>query len=185
MDEQLKQIGERLRGLRDVLDVSAEEMANICGISVEHYEKMETGDSELSVANLQKISKQYGISLDVLMFGEEPKMSSYFLTRKGHGMKVERRSAYNYESLASGFRGRKADPFIVTVEPKPDDAPKEMNSHSGQEFNMVLEGTMELTIGNKVLILNEGDSIYFDATQPHGMRTLNRQPVRFLAIIFG
>ena len=32
MDEQLKQIGERLRGLRDVLDVSAEEMANICGI---------------------------------------------------------------------------------------------------------------------------------------------------------
>ena len=185
MDEQLKQIGERLRGLRDVLDVSAEEMANICGISVEHYEKMETGDSELSVANLQKISKQYGISLDVLMFGEEPKMSSYFLTRKGHGMKVERRSAYNYESLASGFRGRKADPFIVTVEPKPADTPKEMNSHSGQEFNMVLEGTMELTIGTKVLTLNEGDSIYFDATQPHGMRTLNRQPVRFLAIIFG
>ena len=50
---------------------------------------------------------------------------------------------------------------------------------------MVLEGTMELTIGTKVLTLNEGDSIYFDATQPHGMRTLNRQPVRFLANIFG
>ena len=73
MDEQLKQIGERLRGLRDVLDVSAEEMANICGISVEHYEKMETGDSELSVANLQKISKQYGISLDVLMLARSPR----------------------------------------------------------------------------------------------------------------
>ena len=184
MEDQLKQIGERLRGLRDVLDITAEEMANLCGISVDHYLKMESGESELSVANLQKIAKQYGVSLDVLMFGEEPKMSSYFLTRKGHGMSVERRSAYNYESLASGFRGRKADPFIVTVEPKPADTPKEMNSHSGQEFNMVLEGTMELTIGPKALILNEGDSVYFDATQPHGMRALDNHPVRFLAIIF-
>ena len=184
MDEQLKQIGERLRGLRDVLDISTEEVAALCGITVDRYEKMESGESELSVANLQKIAKKYGVSLDVLMFGEEPKMSSYFLTRKGQGKSVERRKAYQYESLASGFRGRKADPFIVTVEPKPADTPKEMNSHSGQEFNMVLEGTMELTIGAKLLILNEGDSIYFDATQPHGMRALNEQHVKFLAIIF-
>ena len=184
MDEQIIQIGERLRGLRDVLDISTQEMADVCGISVEHYEKMESGESELSVANLKKIAKEYGVSLDVLMFGEEPKMSSYFLTRKGQGMSVERRSAYNYESLASGFRGRKADPFIVTVAPKPADTPREMNSHSGQEFNMVLEGKMELAIGSKVLTLNEGDSVYFDATQPHGMRALNDKTVRFLAIIF-
>ena len=184
MDEQIKQIGERLRGLRDVLDISVEEIAALCGITVDRYEKMENGETELSLANLQKIAKKYGISLDVLMFGEEPKMSSYFLTRKGQGKSVERRKAYQYESLASGFRGRKADPFIVTVEPKDANAPKEMNSHSGQEFNMVLEGTMELTIGTKSLVLNEGDSIYFDATHPHGMRTLNDKPVRFLAIIF-
>lgn len=184
MDEQIKQIGERLRGLRDVLDISVEEIAALCGITVDRYEKMERGETELSVANLQKIAKKYGISLDVLMFGEEPKMSSYFLTRKGQGKSVERRKAYQYESLASGFRGRKADPFIVTVEPKDANAPKEMNSHSGQEFNMVLEGTMELTIGTKSLVLNEGDSIYFDATHPHGMRTLNDKPVKFLAIIF-
>ena len=184
MDEQLKQIGERLRGLRDVLDIEAGDMAKLCGISLEQYQKMEQGESELSVANLQKIAKEYGVSLDVLMFGEEPHMRNYFLTRKGQGLHVERRKAYNYESLASGFRGRKADPFIVTVEPKPADAPKEMNSHSGQEFNMVLEGTMELTIGPKVLMLDEGDSIYFDATQPHGMRTVGDKPVRFLAIIF-
>ena len=184
MDEQIKQIGERLRGLRDVLDISLEEMAALCDISVDKYRQMESGESELSVANLQKIAKKYGVSLDVLMFGEEPKMSSYFLTRKGQGKSVERRRAYNYESLASGFRGRKADPFIVTVEPKSADTPKEMNSHSGQEFNMVLEGKMELTIGTKSLILEAGDSIYFDATHPHGMRALNEKPVRFLAIIF-
>ena len=184
MDEQIKQIGERLRGLRDVLDVTVEEVASLCGISVEQYEQMESGEGELSVANLQKIAKHYGVALDVLMFGEEPHMSSYFLTRKGQGMSVERRKAYKYQSLASGFRGRKADPFMVYVEPKPEDAPMERNSHEGQEFNMVTEGSMELVVGKKTLVLNEGDSIYFDATQPHGMRALNGKPVRFLAIIF-
>ena len=59
-----------------------------------------------------------------------------------------------------------------------------MNAHPGQEFNMVLEGHLELTIGKKTLQLTEGDSIYFDATLPHGMRALDGKPVRFLAIIF-
>ena len=49
---------------------------------------------------------------------------------------------------------------------------------------MVLEGSMELTIGTKVLTLSEGDSVYFDATQPHGMRTVGDEHCKFLAIIF-
>ena len=184
MDEQLKQIGERLRGLRDALDIDAQEVADLCGITLDHYLSMESGEGELSVGNLQKIAKKYGVELDVLLFGEEPHMSAYFLTRKGQGLQVERRKAYKYESLASGFRGRKADPFIVTVEPKPEGTPRESNSHPGQEFNMVIEGQLELTIGQKTLVLDEGDSIYFDATQPHGMRALGGKDVRFFAIIF-
>ena len=172
MTEDIKQIGQRLKGLRDVLDIEASEVAALCGITTEQYEKMERGESELSVANLQKIAREYQVDLDVLLFGEEPHMSNYFLTRRGHGLSV------------SGFRGRKAEPFIVTVSPKPDDAPRESNAHPGQEFNMVFEGTLELTIGEKVLTLNVGDSIYFDATQPHGMRALEGKPVKFLAIIF-
>ena len=184
MTEDIKQIGQRLKGLRDVLDIEASEVAALCGITTEQYEKMERGESELSVANLQKIAREYQVDLDVLLFGEEPHMSNYFLTRRGQGLSVERRKAYHYESLASGFRGRKAEPFIVTVSPKPDDAPRESNAHPGQEFNMVFEGTLELTIGEKVLTLNVGDSIYFDATQPHGMPALEGKPVKFLAIIF-
>ena len=111
-------------------------------------------------------------------------MSSYFLTRRGKGLSVERRKAYKYQSLASGFRGRKADPFIVKVDPKPDDTFLQKNSHPGQEFDMVLGGRMELTIGNKVLTLDKGDSIIFDSTQPHCMRALDGKTVTFLAIIF-
>lgn len=184
MEETIKQIGERLKGLREVLDIPAEEIAELCNVGIDTYNNMENGDGELSISNLQKISKKYGIGLDVLLFGEEPHMSTYFLTRKGQGMSVERRKAYKYQSLASGFRGRLADPFMVMVEPKPEGTPIEINSHQGQEFDIVSKGCLEITIGRKVLILNEGDSIYFDATQPHGMRALNGEPVSFLAIIF-
>lgn len=183
MDDTIKQIGERLKGLRDVLDIPAEDIAELCGVPVETYYSMEEGSGELSISNLQKISKRYGIALDVLLFGEEPHMSSYFLTRKGQGMSVERRKEYRYQSLASGFRGRKAEPFMVLVEPNNTDMPLKKNSHDGHEFNMVIEGCMELTIDKKVLKLNEGDSIYFDSAQPHCMRALGGKPVRFLAII--
>ena len=183
MSEQIKQIAARLRGLRDVLELTEQEVADACQLDVEEYREMEAGTRDLSVSTLQKISRNYGIALDVLMFGEEPKMSSYFLTRAGTGISVERRKAYKYQSLASGFRGRIADPFIVTVEPKPDSEPIHYNSHTGQEFNLVLEGRMMVSIDGKDLILNEGDSLYFNSKLPHGMKALDGKTVKFLAVI--
>lgn len=118
------------------------------------------------------------------MFGEEPRMNSYFLTRKGKGASVQRTQAYKYQSLAAGFMNRKADPFIVTVEPKDEKTPIYLNTHPGQEFNYILEGRMTLQIGDKQLTLNEGDSLYFDANRPHGMKALDGKRVQFLAIIF-
>ena len=111
-------------------------------------------------------------------------MSSYFLTRAGTGVSVERRAAYKYQSLASGFRGRRTDAFIVTVEPKPESEPIQLNSHEGQEFNLVVEGRMLLVINGKELTLNTGDSLYFNSALPHGMKALDGKTVKFLAMIF-
>ena len=73
---------------------------------------------------------------------------------------------------------------MVTVEPSAPDAPFTLNTHPGQEFNLVLEGCLHLRIGEKELVLHEGDSIMFDSTRPHGMKTIGNCPVKFLAIIF-
>ena len=94
MSDQIKQIAERLQGLRDVLEPTPDEVAKSCQLSVEEYLGMESGEKDISVSALQKIARKYGIALDVLMFGEEPKMSSYFLTRCGSGVSVERTKAY-------------------------------------------------------------------------------------------
>lgn len=183
METTLKQIGERLKGLRDVLDIPAEEIASVAGITLEHYLKIESGEADPSVYRLTKISKRYGIALDVLLFGEEPRMNGYFVTRRGQGLTVDRHQDYRYQSLASGFRERKVDPFLVKIDPLPDGKNHSKNTHDGQEFDFVIEGQLEITIGDKVMTLNPGDSIYFDATIKHCMRALGAVATRFVCVV--
>jgi len=183
MDDQIKQIAERLRGLREVLELTVDDLATQCDISADEYRLSESGEYDISVSMLQKVARKYNIALDALMFGEEPKMASYFVTRAGKGVSIERTKAYKYQSLASGFINRDADPFIVTVEPKDESIPMHYNSHNGQEFNYVLEGRMLISIDGKELTLNEGDSIYFNSKLMHGMQALDNKKVKFLAVI--
>ncbi|HBG58621.1 MAG TPA: transcriptional regulator [Porphyromonadaceae bacterium] len=183
MGTDLKLIGERIKGLRDALDFSPGEMAHRLEVDEAVYLQYETGEKDISVSFLQRIEREFNVDLATLMFGTEPKMNSYFITRKDKGVSVERVSAYKYQSLTSGFTNNVAEVFVVTVEPKPMEEDFYQNIHAGQEFNMILEGSMMLNINGKNLTLNEGDSIYFDSSLPHGMKALNDRPVKFLAVI--
>ena len=55
MNEQIKQIAERLRGLRDVLDLTPEEVAENCQLSVEAYLEMESGNKDISVSAFNRL----------------------------------------------------------------------------------------------------------------------------------
>lgn len=183
MNEQIKQIAKRLIGLREALDIGPEEIARVCNLTEEQYLMLESGEVDIPVSTLVQIAQAYNIDSAALLFGSEPRMSSYFITRKGKGETVERVKAYKYQSLAMGFSERNADPFIVTVHPKPEHEPLYLNTHDGQEFNLVLRGRMLIQINGKDLILETGDSIYFNSKLPHGMRALDNKEVQFLAII--
>lgn len=181
MNTQIKQIAQRIHGLREVLNISVEDVAAKCGVTEAELIRYESGTSDIPVSFICQFAQCYGVECSTLMSGEEPHMSAYFVTRKGTGVSVERTRAYKYLSLAHGFRQAKMAPFEVTVEP--NDLPITLNTHAGQEFNQVLEGTLQLHIAGNDLMLNEGDSIYFDATKPHGMKAVGGKKVRFLAII--
>lgn len=181
MNEQIRQIAKRLQGLREALEFTLEEVADVCHTSVDNYLKYESGAVDIPVSVLHNISKHYNIELTTLFAGEEPHVFKYSITRKGTGVGVQRRDAYQYESLASSFVGRKAEPFIVTVEPNTQE--QEPSTHIGQEFNLVLEGEMELCLNNKKILLHQGDSIYFNSELPHSMRAVNNIRCKFLAVI--
>lgn len=181
MNEQIKQIAERLRGLRDALDISIEEAAGKVNVEKSEYEKYESGESDIPMNFLFQVAQTFGVEISALISGDEARSTAYYVTRKNTGAKVERTKAYKYQALAHGFRGAKAEPFIVSVEP--NDNPIYLNTHPGQEFNLVLKGRLLLSIAGNDVVLNEGDSIYFDSSKPHGMKALNDEKVRFLAVI--
>ncbi|HEY3388649.1 MAG TPA: cupin domain-containing protein [Prolixibacteraceae bacterium] len=182
MEEQIKQIADRLRGMREVLEISPDAAAVTCAISTEQYLKFESGQIDIPVSILHRMAQKYNFDITSLLTGEEPLMHSYTLTRKDKGVSVDRQKAYKYQALAGNFRHRRADPFIVVVDPK-EDATVSFNSHPGQEFNFMIEGKLKIFIGSKEMILEPGDSIYFDSGTPHGMLAMENKPAKFLAII--
>ena len=109
----IRQIAERISGLRDALDLLPAEMAEQCGVAEAQLLEYESGNTDIPVSFLHKLSSVYGVEMTALMFGSEPKMQSYYITRADHGVKVERTGAYSYQDLAAGFQHRIMAPFMV------------------------------------------------------------------------
>ncbi|MGE5458658.1 MAG: helix-turn-helix domain-containing protein [Methanococcaceae archaeon] len=181
MKEKMKEIGSRIFELRDLSEISVEEMAEYLNIDAETYKEYEEGKSDIPASILYEIAHKFNVDMGLLLTGEETRMHIFTITRKSKGAAVERREQYKYENLAEKFIHKKAEPFIVTVEPK-DEIPSK-NSHPGQEFDYVLEGTLKIYIHNNEIILNEGDSIFYDSSYAHAMEALNDKPAKFLAIV--
>ena len=168
--EQLMQIATRLAALRDLSGYTQEELAEKLGVAQEEMAAYENGSLDIPVTEL--------------LTGKSPRLSSYCLVRKDEGVYVDRYVGYDFQSLAYNFIHRSAEPLLVTVGPENDpNNPLELVSHPGQEFNYVLEGTVRVTIGKNDLVLNEGDSLYFDPTLPHGQRAVGEKGAKFLTII--
>jgi len=183
MTEQIKQVADRIKGLREISDVSVENLSNLLSISVNKYMEYESGNIDIPVSFLYQVSQYFDVELSALLSGENPRLHVYCVVRKGKGLSVERRKQYKYENLAFNFINKKAEPFIVTIDPESENFSFQYNSHSGQEFNYVLEGTLMVIIDGHEITLNEGDSIYFDSGYNHAVKALNNKSVRIIAIV--
>lgn len=179
------EIAERLKGLRDDMSVSAEEMAEIAGITTQQYLDYEAGKTDFSVMTLLKWAERFGVDVTELMTGRSPKLSTCSLVKSGKGVNVERRSNLSYQHLAATFKNRLIEPYKV-VAPYSDEEqtkPIELSTHEGQEMDYVLSGRLLVTVNGKTEILDEGDTIYYDSSNPHGMIAVDGKDAVFLAIV--
>jgi quercetin dioxygenase-like cupin family protein/DNA-binding XRE family transcriptional regulator len=183
MTEQIQLIADRIKSLREISGTSTETIAQELGISTDLFVQYESGNVDIPVGFLNKVAHKFSIELSALLSGENPRLHVYCVVRKGKGFSVERRIQYKYEHLAYNFINKKAEPFIVTIAPSAENNQMEFNSHPGQEFNYVIEGTMKMTIDGHEIILNEGDSIYYDSAHSHAMKALENKPVKLLAVV--
>jgi len=182
MTEQLIEIGGRLRGLRSIMGISTEKMAEDLKLGIDEYLAFERGEHDFSFSFLFNAANILGVDIVDIISGETPKLTTCSLVRKGEGFDITRRKAYDYKHLAFTFKNKKAEPFIVTVEPNSDDE-VDLHTHEGQEFNYMLSGSMEFHLNDMVYELNEGDSVYFDSSIPHAMKATGNHPAKFIAVV--
>ena len=183
MTEQLREIGLRLSALRNIAEMTPEAFCEKTGVTVQELAKYEKGELDFSFSFLYNAARILGVDVIDLMSGDSPHLSDWCLVRKGEGYAIDRRAAYKYNHLAFTFRKKKAEPFMVTVEPR-EDKPVQ-HSHDGQEFNFLVSGRLRFFISDKEYILEPGDSIYFNSSNPHAMQALDNVPAQFLAIVIG
>lgn len=184
MQQTIQEIASRVRELREISEVTVEHMATVLNLPIMTYQRYENGSEDIPASILCKIAAELKVDTGLLLTGEAPRMHLFTVTRRGKGVEVERRRQYKYQSLAANFSHKKAEPFLVTVHPASTTAPPDLNSHPGQEFNYLLSGRLKIFIHDHEIVLEEGDSIYFDAGCPHAMTALDGAPAQFLAIIF-
>lgn len=181
MTEQLLEIGGRLKGLRNIMDIPATKMAEDMKLSTDEYIAYEAGQRDFSFSFLFNAANILGVDVVDIISGDTPKLTACALVRKGEGYDIMRREAYDYKHLAFTFAGKKSEPFLVSVEPGKN-GKVDLHSHDGQEFNYMLSGTMEFHHDGMVYELNEGDSVYYDSSIPHAMKAVGGQ-AKFIAVV--
>lgn len=180
MDE-MREIGLRIEGLREACDVTQEDMAADLGVSLETYQKWEETGADVPISAIYHMAKSFGVEFTEILTGTAAKLDTYQYVRAGEGKEVDRYPGYFYQDLAWRYQGKVMQPLLVVLEPS--DEPAKLVTHPGQEFNVCIEGTVIVTIGDKEFELNPGDSLYFNPMYPHGQRCGGDSVAKFITII--
>ena len=182
---QLMEIAQRIREMREILGFSIEKMATETEVSTDLYCQYESGSIDLPFTFMHKCAKVFGLEITDLLEGHSAKLSSYTVTRRGRGLVTASEDGITIQDMAPMFRQKLATPYWVTYQYSEDlqDGPIHTTTHDGQEFNMVIKGSVRIRVGEHEEVLNEGDSIFYKSSTPHGMIAINGQDAVFLSMI--
>ncbi|MBR7132665.1 MAG: AMP-binding protein [Clostridia bacterium] len=183
--EQLMEIGLRIKEMREIMGWSVAEMAEKTEVSEEQYITFENANADIPFSFIHKCALAFDVELTELLEGHSARLSSYTVTRKGKGQKTAKEDGIDIANLAPKFRDKIAEPYYVRYEysASQQNKPIHLTTHSGQEFDLVLSGSLKVQIGEHTEILREGDSIYYNSSTPHGMIAIDGEDCVFCAVV--
>lgn len=182
------QIGSKIRRMRQDRRMTLQDLAEATGLSKPLLSQIENEQVIPPLATLLRIAKAFKVGLQTF-FQEEESTEKCILTRAGESRKMPKRRSgesappYTYHSLACGKKYRNLEPFLVEFDNRQwnDDLTV---SHEGEEFLFLLEGEIEFHYGEQIMVLNAGDSVYYDSTEMHGFVARGKETPRAVAVIY-
>ncbi len=181
----LLEIAARIKDMRDIMGYSQADMAVKTDVSLEEYTQYENGELDFPFTFIHKCSLAFGIDMTDLLEGSAAHLSSYTVTRKGEGHETAKEEGITIQNLAPKFKNKLAEPYYVRYEYSKElqEKPIHLTKHRGQEFDLVISGSLLVQVGSHKEVLHEGDSIYYNSSTPHGMIAVDGEDCVFCAVV--
>ncbi len=180
-------VGERVRQVREARGLSLKDVSQRTDLDVAVLSRIEEGSLAPPLGTVIRLAKALDMKMGYFISGEENR--PFTIVRRSERKIVSRYDSekgryygYEYESLAPHKKDRHMEPFLVTLQPA--ETEEERSTHDGQEFIYVLEGTMEVRLGEEIHLLEPGDAIYYDSTVPHLVKCHGEKRTRILAVLY-
>jgi transcriptional regulator with XRE-family HTH domain len=184
-----KTVGEKIKQIREMKNVSLEELAERSGMEITMVEKIEQEKNVPSLAPLIKIARALGVRLGTFLDDSDSfgpvvvRSGEYHKGVRFTSQTSEAREHLNFFSLAYDKAGRNMEPFIIDIEPGLQ-SDYMLSSHEGEEFIYVLDGEIEINYGKDIYNLGKGDSIYLDSIVLHNVHAGSQSSAKILAVVY-
>ena len=173
--EKTQSVGERIRIMREKQQIDLKTFSEKTGYSVEYLQEIEQGKVAPPVGTLIQISRALAVDSSSLLaeVKRKERRQSY----------LKRTKAYAYKCLTPGAEDKHLWAYLVTLEPKKQ---HEMVAykHQGEEFLYVLDGRVEVQVGDEKSEVKKGGSLHFDSGLTHDLKNLSTKPTKLLVIVY-
>jgi transcriptional regulator with XRE-family HTH domain len=171
-------IGSRIRTIREQRKLSLRALAEKCKLSTNAISLIERGENSPTVSSLHALATALGVK--ITNFFEETHNQAVVFVKSDQRLRTEG-DGLATESLGIGLHNQQIEPFLVIVEPK-SNGRCDLITHPGQEFVYCLDGEIEYLLCDQVFHLTAGDSLLFEATQPHCFHNIGKRPGTLLFV---
>ena len=163
------EIGPKINRLRKKKELSLVKLGEHTGTSASLISKIERGLLIPTIPTLMRIATVFGVGLEHFFAGE-PGRGRVAVVRRKDRLRLPNRTdglapTFLFESLDFPVTDRKMDAYLATFELGA--AATDPHRHAGVEFIYITQGALMVTIDNDTIVLDEGDSVYFDSSVPH------------------
>lgn len=165
-------VGGRLKALRAAQGLSQRDLAARAGVTNGMISMIEHNKHSPSVATLNRITDALGLSFAEFFSLELPKSPQVFYGKDELVRLTEGKLKF---FVVAAERRDKAVQILREVYEPGGDTGSEMLTHKGEEGGIVLDGEIELTVGEQCRVLGPGDAYYFESTVPHRFRNTGKR----------
>lgn len=171
----VQSVGEKIREMREKLKIDLDKLAEKTGYDSDFLRELEEGKISPAVGALIQISRAMSVDSSELLADEKKEAR-----RKSH---LKRTKAYSYKSLTPDAEDKHLWAYLVTLDPKKE---HEMVAykHEGEEFMFVVDGKVEVKVGEDIHVLKKGDHVHFNSGIQHHLRNLSSKVSTMIVVVY-